>query len=207
MGRRIGSVLGCVLLGLLGACGAQRATPIAAPIKDYPSSFAVSDPQFDAESTAVGLQNPPNVDLTSISAGVGDGGIHAVFTYADGWSPDSSSRWGIRFEIRGSDGSRISGAWTQDPASTALTRRVDLAPRPAGCTGAVRFATAARRLTLRVGQGCLPRASADGPRPWVRFDTLQSVSSWHSGPRILYAWDELYSQVVAPEPERLYLPH
>ena len=39
-----------------------------------------------------------------------------------------------------------------------------------------------------------------------RFDTIEAVSSWHTGPQILYAWDQLYARVVAPEPERLYLP-
>lgn len=201
-------MLGCAaLLGLLSACGGGRAAPVDGPVKSYPSSFSVPDPEFDAESTAADLTAPPNVDLTAISAAVGPDGIRATFSYAKGWNPDSTSRWGIRFEIKDSQGRRISGAWTQDPGSVSLTREVQLAPRPAGCTATVRFATTSRRLTLALGAGCLPRASTAEPRPWILFDTIQTVSSWHAGPRILYAWDQLYSRLVAPEPERLYLPH
>ncbi|RNL78438.1 hypothetical protein [Nocardioides marmorisolisilvae] len=207
MGRRIVSWLACALaVGVLAGCGHEAPEPLAEPVKTYPTSFSVPDAAFDAESTAEELEDPPNVDLTSIAAEVGYDGIRAHFTYAKDWNPDSSSRWGIRFEIRGSDGSRLSGAWTQDPTSTALTRQVQLAPRPAGCSGTVSFATAARVLTLSLTPGCLPGASPTESRRWIRFDTIESVSSWHSGPKILYAWDQLYARVVAPEPERLYLP-
>ncbi|MFL6107187.1 MAG: hypothetical protein ACJ72L_09505 [Marmoricola sp.] len=195
-----------LLMGMLGACGHAEIAPVVAPRKTYPTRFVVPDPQFDAESTAANISDPPNVDLTEIAAAVGHHGLRTTFTYAKGWNPDTSSRWEIRFEIRSSDGRRLSGAWTQDPASTGLTRYVDLAPRPAGCAGSVSFASATRQLTLVLNRACLPRVSKAGPQPWVRFDTLESVSSWHSGAQILYAWDQLYSRVIAPESERLYLP-
>jgi len=201
------SALGCVLLlGVLGACAESRPEPEVEPVKTYPRTFSVPDAAFDAESTAEGIVSPPNVDLTAISAGVGYDGGRATFSYARGWNPDSSARWGIRFEIKGSDGSRISGAWTQDPDSTALTRPVQLAPRPAGCSGRVHLVTETRTLTLLLSPGCLPGVSQREPRPWIRFDTIEAVSSWHAGAQILYAWDQLYARVVAPEPERLYLP-
>jgi len=207
VGRRTVAAWGCVLLvGALGACGHAEIGPAGAPERSYPTRFVVPDPEFDAESTAAKVSDPPNVDLTEIAAAVGHHGLRTTFTYAEGWNRGRRSRWGIRFEIRSSEGRRLSGAWDQEPASTVLAREVDLVPRPAGCAGSVSIASATRRLTLVLTRACLPRASKAGPRPWVRFDTVEAVSSWHSGARILYAWDQLYSRVIAPEPERLYLP-
>ncbi|MFL6023543.1 MAG: hypothetical protein ACJ72O_09415 [Marmoricola sp.] len=210
MGRRIGTALVGVLLaaGLVGCARAEQAAPPPPP-RTYPASFDVPDAEFDAETTvaatAVRAQGP-NLDLVGIAARVGYDGIRATFRYAPSWLPDSPARWGVRFEIVGSDGSRISGAWTQDPESSALTREVQLGPKPAGCTARPSFAAAERRLAITLSPGCLPGVTAAEPRPWISFDTLESVSSWHRGDQILYGWDQLYARVVAPDPERLYLP-
>jgi hypothetical protein len=198
-------MVGCLAL-LVAVTACSEEPPAPAPARTYPTSFTVTDPAGDAESTAEAVVAPPDVDLTAIAAEVGRTGIRARFTYAEGWSPDSASRWGIRFEIKGSDGSRISGAWTQDPASTALTPRVDLAPRPDGCRASVQVSNPTRRLTLALGPACLPRPTPGRKRRWIRFDSIGTVSSWHSASQILYAWDQLYSRLVAPEPARLYLP-
>lgn len=206
MGRRFVSVVGSVLvLGVLGGCSSGERHDLTAGVPTYPHRFAVPDPELDAESTAADLAKPPNVDLVGISADVGYDGVRARFRYARSWLPRSSSRWGIRFELRGSDGSRLSGGWTHDPDSGDLPR-VRLAPTPAGCAASVHWAPGPRELTLALTPGCLPDVSASRPRPWIRFDTLEAVTSWHRGEQILYGWDALYSRVVAPEPARLYLP-
>jgi hypothetical protein len=201
VGRRVVSLLGCLLLCSCGA--ARRAEPEPGPT--YPTSFQVADPEFDAETTAAGFEHAPNVDLVGISAHVGDRGLRATFRYAGDWDPASRARWGIRFEVIGSDRSRISGAWTHDRSRPSS--EVRLAPRRVGCTARVHLAPSTRRLALQLSEGCLPGTDPAPSRRWVRFDTLESVTSWHAERQILYAWDQLYARLVAPEPKRLYLPH
>ena len=206
MVRRVLSVLGSGLLLLCCSCGPEEQAP-PDPVPTYPTSFRVPDPEFDAETTGSGFQHAPDVDLLGISANVGRDGLRATFRYARDWHPTARARWGIGFELIGSDGSRISGAWTHDPEEPEQIPEVRLAPRPAGCAPRVGLALRARTLVLHLPPACLPAPGRGAARPWVRFDTLESVVSWHHRGQILYGWDQLYARVVAPEPPRLYLPH
>ena len=190
---------------LLTSCaGSKDAEP--QPVRTYPSSFKVSDPELDEETTAGDLGRAPNADLVEIASRVGFDGLRTTFSYSKRWDPASPARWGIRFVVEGSDGTRLSGGWTQDPGSTELTQQVRLAPRPAGCAAEVQLTPVTRRLVLTLTSGCLPGVTAAEPRPWVRFDNLEAVSSWHQGEEIRYGWDQLFARMVAPEPARLYLP-
>ena len=206
MDRRVLSAAGCVLVAiLLTACARSTGTE-PQQVPTYPSSFKVSDPELDEETTGGDLGRAPNTDLVEIASSVGFDGLRTTFSYSKRWDPASQARWGIRFVVESSDGTRLAGGWTQDPGSTVLTPQVRLAPRPAGCTAQVRLSQAERRLVLTLTSGCLPGVTATEPRPWVRFDNLEAVSSWHQGEAILYGWDQLFARMVAPEPARLYLP-
>lgn len=204
MGRRVGTVLLGMLV--LAGCAAGDPEPSADPVKTFPTAFDVPDPAHDAESTATGFVPVPNVDLLGIGAQVGHDGIRLGLRYAQDWTTEERARWGARFEIVGSDGNRISAAFTYDPAVPGLVRDLRLVPAPSGCVGSARLHPEARRLVLELSPGCLPMATAAEPRPWILFDSLESVTSWHDGGQILYGWDQLYERVVAPEPQRLFLP-